>query len=252
MTFLALLRKELRAYFVSPLVYVVAAVFYALTGFFFYTQLVYFVQYGFGFNIIGNFWVAFLAGAPYSVSMVLLLVVPLLTMRLLAEEKKLGTIELLLTYPLRDGTIVAAKFTACTLVLALLLAGTLAYPAFLAGTIQPLPWQPVVASYLGLLLLGVSFTACGIFVSSLTDSQVVAAVGTLGMLMLFWAVSWNEAAINPAALRAAAALAMFDHFEPFAKGVVDAGDVAYFVAVSVFFVFCTLRALEARHWRGQR
>lgn len=251
MTFLGLLRKELRAYFVSPLVYVVAAVFYALAGFFFYTQLIYFVQYGFGFNIIGNFWIAFLAGAPYSVSTVLLLIVPLLTMRLLAEEKKLGTIELLLTYPVRDGTIVAAKFAACTIVLTLLLAGTLVYPAFLTS-IEPLPWQPVVASYLGLWLLGVSFTACGIFVSSLTESQVVAAVGTLGLLVLLWAVSWNEAATTPTALRAAAQLAMFDHFEPFAKGVIDGGDVAYFVTMSAFFIFCTLRVLEARHWRGQR
>jgi ABC-2 type transport system permease protein len=251
MTFLALLRKELRAYVVSPLLYVVAAVFYALTGFFFYTQLIYFVQYGFGMNILGNFWVAFLAGAPYSVSMVLLLVVPLLTMRLLAEERKLGTIELLLTYPLRDGTIVAAKFAACTIVVAVLLAGTLAYPASLAA-IEPLPWQPILASYLGLLLLGVSFTACGIFISSLTESQVVAAVGTVGLLLLFWAVSWNEAATTPAALRAASTLAMFDHFEPFAKGVIDAGDIAYFVAVTAFFGFCTLRVLEARHWRGRR
>ena len=147
MSFFALLRKELRAYLVSPLLYVVAAVFYALTGFFFYTQLIYFVQYGFGMNILGNFWVAFLAGAPYSVSMVLLLVVPLLTMRLLAEERRLGTIEVLLTYPLRDGTIVAAKLAACSLIVILLLLGTLAYPASLAA-IQPLPWQPVVASYL--------------------------------------------------------------------------------------------------------
>lgn len=252
MTFLALLRKELSSYFAGPLVYVVAAVFYALSGFFFYTQLIYFVQYGFGLNIIGNFWVAFLAGAPYSVSMVLLLVVPLLTMRSLAEEKRLGTIELLLTYPLRDGTIVAAKFGACTIVLALLLAGTLAYPLFLTTGMQTLPWQPLAASYLGLLLLGVSFIACGIFISSLTDSQVVAAVGTLGLLVLFWAVSWNEAATNPAALRVAAAFAMFDRFEPFAKGVIDAGDVTYFLAVTAFFVFCTLRVLEARHWRGQR
>jgi len=251
MTFLALLRKELRAYFVSPLVYVVAAVFYALSGFFFYTQLVYFVQYGFGLNIIGNFWVAFLAGAPYSVSMVLLLVVPLLTMRLLAEETKLGTIEMLLTYPLRDGTIIAAKFTACTVILALLLAGTLAYPIFLAVS-QPLPWQPIGVSYLGLLLLGVSFTACGLFVSSLTESQVVAAVGTLGLLLLFWAVSWNEAATSPAVLRALAQFAMFDHFETFARGVIDAGDLAYFTAVSAFFTFCTMRVLESRHWRGQR
>ena len=251
MIFAALLRKELRAYFVSPLVYVVAAVFYALTGFFFYTQLIYFVQYGFGFNILGNFWVAFLAGAPYSLSMVLLLVTPLLTMRLLAEERKLGTIELLLTAPLRDGVLVAAKLTACFVVLALLLAGTLAYPLFLTLN-EPLPWQPVVASYLGLLLLGVSFGACGLFVSSLTESQVVAAVGTLGLLMLFWAVSWNEAATTPAALRAAAQLGMFDHFETFAKGVIDVGDFAYFTAISAFFIFCTLRVLEARRWRGQR
>jgi ABC-2 type transport system permease protein len=251
MIFAALLRKELRAYFASPLVYVVAAVFYALTGFFFYTQLIYFVQYGFGFNILGNFWVAFLAGAPYSLSMVLLLVTPLLTMRLLAEERKLGTIELLLTAPLRDGALVAAKLISCAVVLALLLAGTLAYPLFLTLN-QPLPWQPVAASYLGLLLLGVSFGACGLFVSALTDSQVVAAVGTLGLLMLFWAVSWNEAATTPAALRAAAQLGMFDHFETFAKGVIDVGDFAYFAAISAFFTFCTLRVLESRRWRGQR
>ena len=251
MTFLALLRKELRAYVVSPLLYVVAAVFYALTGFFFYTQLIYFVQYGFGLNILGNFWIAFLAGAPYSVSMVLLLVVPLLTMRLLAEEKKLGTIEFLLTYPLRDSTIVAAKFAACTVIVGALLAGTLAYPAFLAA-IQPVPWQPIVASYLGLLLLAASFIACGIFVSALTDSQVVAAVGTLGLLLLLWAVSWNEAATSPAPLRVAAKLAMFDHFESFARGVIDVGDLTYFVVVAAFFSFLTLRVLEARHWRGQR
>ena len=251
MTFLALLRKELRAYFVSPLIYVVAAVFYALTGFFFYTQLVYFVQYGFGFNILGNFWVAFLAGAPYSVSMVLLLVVPLLTMRLLAEEWKLGTIELLLTYPVRDGEVFFAKFAACAVVFGIMLAGTLLYPIYVS-ILQPFPWVPLIAGYLGLFLLGLSFIACGVFVSSLTESQVVAAVGTLGLLLLFWAVSWNEAATTPAVLRAAARLAMFDHFEPFAKGVVDAGDLAYFVAVSAFFAFLTLRVLEARHWWGRR
>jgi ABC-2 type transport system permease protein len=251
MSFVALLRKELRAYFAAPLVYVVAAVFFALTGFFFYTQLVYFVQYGFGANILGNFWTAFLAGAPYSLSMVLLLVVPLLTMRLMAEEWKLGTIELLLTYPLRDGAIVAAKLTACALVIALLLAGTLAYPLFLTS-VHPLPWAPLAVGYLGLLLLGVCFAAAGLLVSALTESQVVAAVGTLGLLLLCWAVSWNEAATSPAPLRAAAHLAMFDHFEPFARGVVDAGDLAYFAAATALFVFLTLRVLEARHWRGRR
>lgn len=251
MRFLALFRKELAAYFVSPLFYVVGAVFLALTGFFFYTQLIYFVQYGFGINIIGNFWFAFLAGAPYSVSTVLLLVCPLLTMRLLAEEKKLGTIEFLLTHPIRDGTLLAAKLGAAVSVLMILLAATLLYPLFL-GSVHPLPWAPLFSGYVGLLLLGVSFLCCGLFVSSLTDSQVIAAVGTLGLLLFLWALTWNEAAASPLVLRIGKQLSMFDHFETFARGVVDAGDLVYFLGVSVFFVFLTLRVLESRHWRGQR
>ena len=251
MTFIALFRKEVYAYFVSPLFYIVAAVFFALSGFFFYTQLIYFVQYGYGLNILANFWFAYVAGAPYSISLVLLLVMPLLTMRLIAEEKRLGTIELLLTYPIRDGTILAAKFAACALVLAILLAGTLVYPAFLLS-VQPLPWLPVAGSYLGLLLLGISFIACGLFISSLTDSQVVAAIATVGLLLFLWALTWNEAATSPNVFRLLTQLAMFDHFQSFARGVIDAGDLTYFAGVSVFFFFLTLRVLESRTWRGQR
>jgi ABC-2 type transport system permease protein len=151
----------------------------------------------------------------------------------------------------RDGALVAAKLVACVLVVAGLLAGTLTYPLFLAG-VQPMPWAAVAASYLGLLLLGISFSAIGLFISSLTDSQVVAAVATLGVLLAFWALSWNEAALTPAGLSAAASLSMFDHFEAFSRGVVDAGDLAYFATLSAFFVFGTLRVLEARHWRGRR
>jgi gliding motility-associated transport system permease protein len=251
MSFFGLLRKELRTFFVSPLFYVVAAVFFCLSGFFFYTQLIYFVQYGFGVNIVGSFWVAFLAGAPYSVSMVLLVVMPLLTMRSFAEEKRLGTIELLMTYPLRDGTIVAAKYCACAAVLLVLLLGTAIYPLFLLD-LQMVPWMPFLSGYLGLALLGLSFIACGLFVSALTESQVIAAIGTLGTLLLFWWMTWNEAAANASALRVLRRFAMFEHFQTFALGVIDAGDLAYFVAFSAFFVFLTLRVLESRHWRGQR
>lgn len=249
--FLALFGKELRAYFVSPMFYAVAAVFFCLCGYFFYTQLIFYVQYGYGLNIAGNFWLTLLTGAPYSISMVLLLVTPLLTMRLFAEEKRLGTIELLLTYPLRDRTIVAAKFAACALVLLLLLAGTLVYPLYLSW-LQPLPWAPLVASYLGLVLLGLSFVACGLFISSLTDSQMVAAIATLGVLLLCWSVTWNEAATSTQLLRVLSELSMFDHFEPFARGVIDAADVAYFVAAIGFCLALTLRVLESREWRGRR
>jgi ABC-2 type transport system permease protein len=251
MTFWALFRKELHAYFVSPLFYVVAAVFLLLTGFFFYTQMIYFVQYGFGLNIVGSLWIAFLAGAPYSVSMVLLLVTPLLTMRLFAEEKRLGTFELLLTYPLRDGVVVGAKLAACMVVLAVLLAGTFLYP-YVLHIGNEISVAPLACGYLGLLLLGVSFVACGLFVSSLTDSQVVAAVATVGILLLCWMLTWNEAATNVFVLRILAPFAMFDHFERFAHGVIDAGDLSYFVCFSTFFIFLTLRVLEARQWRGPR
>jgi ABC-2 type transport system permease protein len=249
-SFVALFRKELRSYFVSPLFYVVAAVFFALCGFFFYTRLIFFVEYGFGLDILGNFWLAFLAGAPYSISMVLLLVMPLLTMRLFAEEKKLGTIELLLTYPLRDRTIVAAKYCACATVLALLLLGTFGYPAYL-HVLQPMPWTPLLSGYLGLLLLGLSFIACGVFISALTDNQVVAAIATLGILLLFFVLTWNEAATSPRLLRVLAQLSMFDHFETMARGVIDVRDVLYFVFFISFFNSLTLRVLDARTWRGR-
>src|SRR5262249_40979865 len=157
--------------------------------------------------------------APYSISMVLLLVTPLLTMRLFAEEKRLGTIELLLTYPLHDRTIVAAKFGACALVLVLLLGGTLIYPWYVS-TLQPLPWAPLFAGYLGLILLGFSLIACGMFISALTDSQLVAAIATLGVLLLCWSLTWNEAATSGGLLHVLSAVSMFDHFEPFARGVI--------------------------------
>jgi ABC-2 type transport system permease protein len=250
-TFLALFRKELVSYFVSPLFYVVSAVFLCLCGFFFYTRLVFFVEYGFGYDILENFWLAFLAGAPYSISMVLLLVMPLLTMRLFAEERKLGTIELLLTYPVRDAELVAAKFAACAVVFLLMLGGTLLYPVYVFY-LQPFPWVPVMAGYAGLLLLGLSFIACGVFVSSLTESQVVAAIGTLGILLLFWVLTWNEAASSPQLLRVLTRLSMFDHFQGFARGVIDLQDVAYFIFFVTFFCFLTLRVLDSRKWRGRR
>ena len=247
MTFLALLRKEVRAYFVSPLFYVVAAVFLCLSGYYFYTDLIFFVTFGFGVNIIDNFWQLLLV----DLRLVMLLSIPLLTMRLFAEEKKLGTIELLLTYPVRDGELVAAKAVACALVVGIMLAGTLLYPVFVYG-IQPFAVGPLVAGYLGLGFLGVSFVACGVFVSSLTDNQVVAGVATLGFLLLCWILSWNEAATSPAVLQVLARLSMFDHFQNFSRGVIDAVDVLYFVCFIAFFTYLTLRVLEARTWRGRR
>jgi ABC-2 type transport system permease protein len=245
--FVALLRKELRSYFGAPLLYLVAAAFLAYTGYYFHSDLTYFVTFGFGMNIMENFWqILFM-----DVRLVLILAIPLLTMRLMAEERRLGTLELLLTYPLRDGAIVAAKFLACMLVVVSLLAATLVYPAWVHH-LQPFPLEPLAAGYLGLLLLAAACVAYGLFISSLTDSQVLAAFLTAMPLLLLWLLSWNEAASPGGALPVAQALSLFNHFQPFSVGVIDLRDVFYFVFATGGFVWGTLRVLEARQWRGRR
>ena len=243
----ALYKKELRTYFASPLFYVVSAVFLCLCGFYFYSDLYYFIQFGFGVNILENFFQLLFV----DMRLVMLLTVPLLTMRLLAEERRLGTIELLYTYPLRDGEILAGKFLACLTVFGVMLGSTALYPVYLF-TIQPYEWVPVLAGYLGLALLGTVFIACGLFISSLTESQVVAGVGSIGLLLLFWIMSWNEAASSDQVMQVVKALSMFDHFFNFAKGMVDSGDAFYYIFFASFFCVLTLRSMESRRWRGRR
>jgi ABC-2 type transport system permease protein len=184
------------------------------------------------------------------VRLVLMLAIPLLTMRLLAEERRLGTIELLLTYPVRDGVVVAAKLGACLLVIAMLLACTLVYP-FWVWSAQEFPLEPLVAGYAGLLLLGALCASYGLFISSLTESQVLAGFLTAMPLLLLWLLSWNEAANATGSLPVVRAVSLFNHFQPFSVGVIDLRDVFYFVFLAGCFVWGTLRVLEARQWRGR-
>jgi len=245
---LALIRKELASYFAGPLVYVVVGAFLLATGYRFYTTLNSYVTFGFGMNILEHFWEDFFVN---HIGFYLLIVVPLFTMRLIAEERRLGTIELLYTYPLRDIEIMTAKFVACLLVFMVFLAGTLLY-ALVVYMIQPFDPPPFVARYLGTMLFLASCIACGLFISSLTDSQVVASSCTFVLLFLFWIITWNEAAVSSTLLTALSQLSTFDHFFGFARGVIDLKDVTYFVLFIALFLFLTLRSMEARHWRGRR
>jgi gliding motility-associated transport system permease protein len=245
-SFFALFRKELRTYFAQPLYYWVAAAFLAYTGYYFHSDLVYFVTFGFGVNIMENFWQLLLM----DVRLALILAIPLLTMRLFAEERRLGTLELLLTYPLGDGAIVAAKLGACLVVIGTLLGATLVYPVWL-NHIQPFPAAPLAAGYVGLALFSTTCAAYGVFVSSTTDSQVLAGSLTTLPLLLLWLLSWNEAATAVEALPALRAISLFSHFQRFAVGVIDATDVFYFLFIAGVFVWGTLRVLEARQWRGR-
>jgi ABC-2 type transport system permease protein len=244
----AVMRKELVSYFSGPLVYVVVGVFLTVTGYEFYTTLQSYVQIGFGMNILENFWQEFFV---HHIGRYLLIVVPLFTMRLLAEERRLGTIELLYTYPLRDSEIMLGKFAACLTVFLVFLAGTTLYPAIVYW-MQPFDPTPFLARYLGAVLFLAACIACGLFISSLTDSQVVASSCTFVILLLLWIVTWNEAAVSSGLLTTLSQLSTFDHFWTFSRGVIDLKDVTYFVLFIAFFLFLTLRSMESRQWRGRR
>jgi len=246
-SFVALLRKELRSYFGSPLVYLVAAAFLAYSGYYFHSDLSYFVTFGFGVNIMENFWQLLFM----DLRLVFIFAIPLLTMRLLAEERRLGTLELLLTYPLRDGAVVAAKLLACLVVIAMLLGATLVYPAWVYH-LEPFPLEPLFACYLGMFLLAAACASYGLFVSSFTDSQALAGFMTAMPLMLLWLLSWNEAASAGPTLPLVRGISLFNHFQPFAVGIIDLRDVYYFLFAIGAFVWGTLRVLEARQWRGRR
>jgi len=243
----ALYKKEVRSYFVTPLFYVLATVFLCLSGLSFYNDLNFFTQFGFGMDILNNFFQVFFVDLTKAMT----ITVPLLTMRLFAEERKLGTIELLFTYPLRDREILAGKFCAAATVFLMMLAATLLYPLYLYS-IQPYALRVMAAGYSGLILLGLLFIAVGLFVSSLTDSQVVAGVGSLFLVGVLWAMSWNEASGSDQVMQIVKAASTFDHFWNFAKGLIDFSDVLYYLLLISFFTTLTMRSLESRRWRGRR
>jgi len=151
----------------------------------------------------------------------------------------------------RDAEIVAGKFLACVAVVVLLVAATAVHAAILAR-FYPVAPGPLVAGYGGLVFLGAAFVGCGLFVSALTESQLVAAAATYGILFFFWMVTWNEAALSEGTLRLLLPLSLFDRFYPFARGAIDTRDVAYLVVFIVACLSFTLFALDTRRWRGLR
>lgn len=236
--------RELGLLFGGPLAWILCAIFAVLANYFFYSDLTFYVVFG-GANLSAGLWrYVFL-----DVRLVAQLVLPLLTMRMLAEERKLGTLELLWTLPVRDHELLAGKFLAAWLVYLVMLSTALAGPLVLHG-LHPFPLRPLLPGYVGLLLLGTTFIAVGLAASAMTENQVVSAMLTYGVLVLLWFVSWNEAALSEHVAPVLLAVSFFDRFYGFAQGVLDARDVAAFAAFTALFLFVALRALGARTWRG--
>ena len=251
----AIYRKELEHYFQSITAYVMIGLFLALSGYFFYSIFRYYnylsYQAGRDPYMAGtlNLIEGVMRPLMSNVSVLLLFALPLLTMRLLAEEKKQGTFELLLTYPLSDGAVVMGKYLAALSVFAVMLAGSLLYPLLLVIYANPEP-GPVVTSYIGLFLMGASFVAMGIFFSSITSSQIVAGAATFGVSLFFLTIGWAAPLVGSTLSKVLVQFSILEHYDAFAKGIIDTQDVTYYVFLTLFFLFMTLRSLESTHWRS--
>ena len=248
-------KKEMRLYFTSPVAWVVLTIFLFIAGYFFASIFSFFSQasiqsamnpqMGRDLNVTDSVMRPLFS----NISVILLLLMPLVTMRLFAEERRAGTIELLLTYPVRDGAVLAGKYLAALGLYALMIGLTVLYPVIVVYFAR-LEWGPVLTGYLGLLLMGATFIAVGVFASSLTENQIVAAVSTFGVLLIFWILGWSADYAGGSVGRVLQFLSILEHNDSFSKGVLDTKDVLYYVNFTALALFLTLRSLEARRWKG--
>ena len=228
--------KEIVIYFSSPTAYIVGLIFLALTGFFFSRDL-------------GNpFPEATLAPFFQGAVIILILLAPALTMRLIAEEQKLGTIELLLTSPVRDWEVVIGKYLASLAFLLVLVALSFFYAILLFVFASPDP-GPIWAGYLGLVLYGAASLSVGLLASTLTSNQIVAAVVAMGILLALFFADLAFGAVGGLAGEIIGEMSLKSHFDDFERGVVDTKHIVYFLSVTAFFLFLSVRALESRRWR---
>jgi len=226
--------REFKSYLASPMAYVVTGIFLVLTGFFFSIDPATYSQT----SIIGFLGIG---------SILLLLLASVLTMRLLAEERKMGTLELLLTAPVRDSEVIAGKFLGSLGMLTAMLVLTFYYPLLLMWFGDP-DWGPIVTGYLGLFLLGGVSLAVGLFASSLTSNQLVAAVVAGGILGALWFVGMAADLLPEALGEVINYLSLSYHFPDFMRGVIDTRGIIYYLSITVLFLFLAIRSLESSRW----
>jgi ABC-2 type transport system permease protein len=251
---LAIARKELRSYFASPIAYVVIGMFALTFGFFFYSLLLYFDRQsmqagGFGGGPAVNVNEQLLRPVFLNATVIFLFVLPLITMRTYSEEKRSGTIELLLTSPLSDMQIILGKFLGAMGLYAAMLAITLVHIGLLFVFGNP-EWRPIATTYLGLLLMGGCFMSVGLFISSLTKNQIVASAITFGVFLMLWVINWIASFMGPTAQQVLNYLSITDHLDDFTKGILDTKHLVYYISFITFGLFLTARSVDTERWRG--
>ncbi len=251
---MAIAGKELRSYFTSPIGWVICGLFLLIFGFFFNTYVDFFIsqslsQMAGGTGSPMNINISLIRPLFSNATVIVLFVLPSITMRTYSEEKRSGTIELLLTSPVTDWQIIIGKFLGAMGLYCVMLLGTLLYMGVLFAYGQP-EWKPLLAGYLGLLLIGGSFISMGLFISSLTKNQIVAGVGTFAAGLLFWIINWMSDNASPMVADILNYLSITQHFDDFAKGVIATNHLIYYLSFIAFGLFLTSKSVDSERWRG--
>jgi ABC-2 type transport system permease protein len=251
---LLICKKELNSYFASPIAYLLMAFFGLIFGFGFYTATRDMVRFSFQAQMMGqeqpqNVNDAIIKPLLGFASTVALFLIPMITMRTFAEEKRTGTIELLMTSPTRDSEIILGKWLGAMLLYLCVLAMSMVNFAMLFAWGKP-DLKPVLVAYLGLILQGGCLLAIGVFISTTTRNQIVAGGVTFFVCLLLWLLSWFTAFDSSATASVVNYLSIVTHFENFSKGVIDSKDVVFYLSMIFFSLFITHRAMESLRWRA--
>jgi ABC-2 type transport system permease protein len=253
---IAIAQKELKSYFSSPIAYIVIGLWALLYGYFFVAILSFFVRQSMQMSQFGmqgpqamSVNQQLIRPLLQNVTILILFLMPMVTMRTYSEEKRSGTIELLLTAPVTDFQIIMGKFLGAMFLYAIMLAVTAIHIGLLFVYGQP-EWKPIVTAYLGLLLLGGCFIALGLLISSLTSNQIVAGMVTFAVFLLLWVITWIGSFSGPTVDKLTTYLSIIDHWDDFGKGVIDTTHVIYYLSFITFGLFLTAKSVDSERWRG--
>ena len=247
-------KRDLGSFFNSPIFYIVTTVFLIIYSFIFFNILNFFSFQSFqarqlqamGMNLNLNEMVV--EPSLQNMSVILLMIIPIITMRSFADEKKMKTFRLLLSSPVHLREIILGKFLACMIVVAVMILLSSYSVGFLFLLGEP-ALGPVVTGYLGVLLMAGCFVSVGIFASSLTDNQIVAAVLTFGFSLFMWIIGWSAQAAGSTTGQVLQYLSIVDHLERFLKGLVNTSDLVYYLSFILFNLFLCHRVLDSNRWR---
>ena len=249
---LAIAGKELRSYFSSPIAYIIIGFFALPFGVFFYLYLDAFVRQGMQMAEMGgamNVNQQVIRYVLQNASVIILFIMPMITMRTYSEEKRSGTIELLLTSPVTDLEIILGKFFGALGLYVAMLLVTLLYIAILFVYGSP-EWRPLVACYLGLLLMGGAFLSLGLLISSTTNNQIVAGIISFIVFLMLWIVGWFADTAGPTMGAITRYLSITEHFDDFSKGIIDTRHVIYYLSLITLGLFLTAKSVDSERWRG--